>query len=275
MRFRSRHSQLNHVGSLYGGQVLAQALVAAARLTPGKAPHSAHGYFLRAGSAEAPVDYEVEALRDGRRVATRRVSALQAGKPIFHLHCSFVEPLGGFEHQLALPSGGAAPDALPGLAAYVAAHAERLSKRTVESYGAPFPLELRLIEPEGFFFDLLPEPKRAFWLRMPSAEEIEDPVLHRCLAAFLSDYWIAGVGAGTHVLPTDRTTLQILSLDHAMWFHRPTDFNEWHLYHQESPSASGGRGFNLGSIYRASDGALVASCAQEGLMRVRKPKPKG
>jgi acyl-CoA thioesterase-2 len=256
---------MNHAGALYGGQVLTQALLAAARLTPGKQPHSAHGYFLRAGSAEAPIDYEVETLREGRRAAARRVQALQDGKLIFHLHCSFIEPLHGFEHQVDAPAGLPRPEALQPRADYVAAHAERLSARTVADYGGPFPLDLRLIEPERFFFELLPEPKRGFWLRMPSADEIDDPVLHSCLAAFATDYWLGGVGAGAHVLATDRTTLQIISLDHGIWFHRPVRADEWLLYLTDSPSAQQGRGLARGLLYDQA-GALVATIAQECLL---------
>lgn len=264
-RFRSGRGQVNPGGTLYGGQVVGQALLAAARLTPGKQPHSLHGYFLRAGSAEASIDYEVELLRDGQRVASRRVSALQNGKLIFHLHCSFLTPLQGFEHQLGPPPGVPAPAVLPELSAYVAEHAARLSARTVASYTAPFPLELRLIEPEKYFFELLDAPKRGFWFRAPSAAEIDDPIVHQALIAFASDFWFAGVGAGAHVLPTDRDKLQILSLDHAVWFQRPARADRWLLFLMDSPSAHEGRAFCRGLLYDEA-GVLVAAGSQETLL---------
>lgn len=264
-RFRSRHGQANHAGSLYGGQLVGQALAAAIRTASGKTPHSLHGYFLRPGSAGAAIDYHVEALREGQRVATRRVSAHQGGKLLFHLHCSLATPLSGFEHQAARDERLPRPEALLPMADYVTAHAEALSTVTVASYCAPFPLELRLVEPERCFFELLPEPRRAFWVRVPSAAAVEDAVLHQCLLAFASDYWLAGVGAGAHVLPTDRSTLQIASLDHAVWFHRPVRADQWMLYVTDSPSAQQGRALCRGLLYDEA-GTLVASAAQEALM---------
>jgi acyl-CoA thioesterase-2 len=264
-RFRSRNAQANHTGSLYGGQFLGQALAAAIRTAPGKSPHSLHGYFLRPGSLEAPIDYQVEALRDGQRVAARRVSAYQGGKLVFHLHCSLAAPMCGFEHQLAQDERLPRPEALLPMADYVAAHAEALSAVTVASYCAPFPLELRLTDPEHCFFERLPEPRRAFWVRVPSAAAIEDAALHQCLIAFASDYWLAGVGAGAHVLPTDRGALQIASLDHAVWFHRPARADQWMLYVTDSPSAQQGRALCRGLLYDEA-GALVATTAQEALL---------
>lgn len=263
--FRSRSVQTNHTASAYGGQLLAQALAAAIRVTPKKQPHSLHAYFLRPGSPAAPIDYHVERLRDGRRIATRRVSAHQNGKQVFQMQCSFATAIDGFEHQIAAPLGqvpGPAEASL--LSEYVVRHAKDLPARAVTNYSGAFPLELRLVDPESCFFRLLAEPKRGFWVRMPSAAEIDDPALHRCLVAFASDYWLAGVAAGTHVPPTNRDTLQILSLDHAMWFHRPARADQWMLYLTDSPSAQEGRGLARGLLYDAA-GVLVAATAQECL----------
>jgi acyl-CoA thioesterase-2 len=276
-RFRSRYSQTNHTDALFGGQFIAQALAAAIRTTPGKTAHSLHGYFLRPGAAGSPIDYQVALLRDGQRVATRRVSAFQNSKLVFELLCSFAVPLAGFEHQAPAPDGIEGPEGLASLAEYVVANAPALSPLSVANYSAPFPLQLRLIEPERCFFELLPEPKRALWLRVPSAAEVDDAALHQCLLAFASDYWLLGVAAGAHALPTNRGTLQILSLDHAMWFHRPVRADGWLLYVTDSPSAQQGRGLARGLLYDTA-GTLVATVAQEGLLLPNAPpiqEPEG
>jgi len=265
-RFRSSYSQSNHTEALYGGQVLGQALAAASRTTAGQPAHSLHGYFLRGGAVDVPVDYNVELLRDGRRFAARRVAASQAGRLIFHMHCSFHDPEPGFAHQFAAPLDAPGPEGLAPLQDFVRANADRLPSAAVENYGAPFPLELRLIEPQQFFFDLLPELRRDFWVRMPSADAVDDSAMRQCLLAFLSDYWLAGVAAGRHISPTNRKNLLITSVDHAIWFHRPARADEWLLYRTDSPSAQQGRGLARGLLFNQA-GALVASTAQEAVMR--------
>ena len=266
--FRSRRSQANPSGALYGGQVLGQGLAAAMRTVSGWPAHSLHGYFLRGGSVDLPVEYRVAALRDGRRFAQRRVEAIQAGRAIFHMDCSFHDPEPGFDHQMAPPPGLPDPERLPSLAEFVTAEADRLSPIDVRNYGAPFPLELRLVEPRDFFFNRLRQPRRGFWVRMPSAAAVADPAQQQCLLAFLSDYWLAGVSAGQHQPPTGGNGLLIASLDHALWFHRPARADEWLYYDADSPSACEGRGLARGLLYDRA-GTLVASTVQEAVLRPR------
>jgi len=265
-RFRSRHNQRNHTEALYGGQVLGQALAAASRTAAGQPAHSLHGYFLRVGAVDMPVDYDVELLRDGRRFAARQVAASQAGRLIFHMHCSFHDPEPGFAHQFEAPLDAPGPEGLAPLQDFVRAHADRLSQAAVEKYGAPFPLELRLIEPQQFFFEPPTELRRDFWVRMPSAGAVDDSAMRQCLLAFLSDYWLAGVAAGRHISPTNRKNVRIVSVDHAIWFHRPARADQWLLYRTDSPSAQQGRGLARGLLFNQA-GALVASTAQEAVMR--------
>lgn len=248
--------------------MVGQALAAAARQAPGKSANSLHAYFLRAGSTREPVDYEVETLRDGRRFAVFRVSAFQDGKRIFHLHCSFMSSLPGFEHQTPCPSDVPGPEGLASVAEFVRARATELPTETVSIYSTAFPLEVRLIEPERTFFGRLDTPERAFWVRSPSAAELDDLALHQCVLAFVTDYWLVGVAASTHIPMRERNRVQIVSLDHSVWFHRPARADEWMLYVTDSPSAQEGRGLGRGLLYSA-DGALIASTVQEGLFTRR------
>jgi len=263
-RFRSHRTQPNHSASMFGGQLVGQALAAAAALAPGKRANSWHGYFLHAGSTQAPIDYEVETLREGRRFAVFRVSAFQDGKLIFHQHCSFMSSLPGFDHQAPCPTGLPGPEELATVAEFVGARAADLPTDTVSIYSTSFPLEVRLVEPERTFFGRYETPERAFWVRIPSAAELADPIMHQCVVAFVTDYWLVGVAATPHIPMRERNRMGIVSLDHAVWFHRPARADEWMLYVTDSPSAQEGRGLGRGLLYGA-DGALIASTAQEGL----------
>lgn len=267
LRFRNRHNHINHSNGLFGGQVMAQALAAATRTVADRPAHSLHGYFIRGGSIDLPVDYAVEAVRDGRRFATRAVVASQAGRIIFQMHCSFHDPEPGFEHRPDMPSDIPDPETLMSLRAFVAANADRLAPAAVRNYGAPFPFELRPIDPEAILVHGLDAPRRDFWTRMPSAAGIDDARLQQCLLTSLSDYWLAGVAAGQHILATTSQSFLITSLDHAIWFHRPVRADEWLLYRTDSPAAQQGRGLARGSLFDRQ-GRLVASTAQEALMRL-------
>src|SRR5215469_16458995 len=256
---------------IYGGQVIAQSLLAAYETVEERICHSLHCYFIRPGDPLIPIIFEVDRSRDGGSFTTRRVIAVQHGRQIFNLAASFQVAEEGFEHQSPMPDAPppetveddteARRRELAGAPAEMRAWLER-----------PQPIEMRTAGGRSFAGGEKLEPVQQVWFRAKDPIG-DDPHLQQVTLAYASDMSLLGTSVRPHGVGWGPAGgLMMASLDHAMWFHRPTDFNEWHLYHQESPSASGGRGFNLGSIYRLSDGALVASCAQEGLMRVRKPK---
>jgi acyl-CoA thioesterase II len=267
-RFRSRYSQDNYQGAIFGGQALAQALAAAQRTVSNWLPHTCTGYFLRGGGVAEPIDYDVEQVRNGRRYAARRVLASQAGKPIFDLLCSFHDPEAGFAHQRGDAADVPPPESLPSLMEFVKTHADRLPKRIVERHRIAFPVELRLIEPERIFFGEPEHSPRTYWFRMASAGSFEDPSAHRCLLAFMSDYWLAGTAGAPHRSPTSvNRDFSVASLNHSLWFHGPFRADEWLLYRTESPWAGEGRGMARGLIYEPG-GRLVASVVQEVSLRL-------
>jgi len=283
--FRNRLNQKNANDALFGGQVLAQALTAAthtmdaACARPGEGPgagpgagrsvHSLHGYFLRAGRADGPVIYQVDRTRDGGRFSTRRVIAIQEGEPIFHMECGFHAEEPGFDHQVALPEGMKRPDALMTLPELAASMGDRLPDWVRERWGRQEqPIEVKPVEPERFLQAEGADPQRAIWMRLPSGAGAS-PAEQSCLLAYLSDYWLAGTAALPHTVPMPGPSLFMASLDHAMWFHRPTQVENWLLFVCDSPSAQAGRGLARALIY-AEDGSLVASVAQEALLRPRK-----
>ena len=257
---------------IYGGQVIAQSLLAAYQTVEARVCHSLHCYFIRPGDPTVPIVFEVDRSRDGGSFTTRRVIAVQHGQQIFNLAASFQVQEEGFEHQSDMP---AAPH-WDEVEDDIVAARRRLRDAPPEARAwleRPQPIEMRSIggEPD----EVRPErlaPRQQVWFRAKDAIPA-DPHMHQVIMAYASDMSLLGTAIRPHAVSWQTPGMQTASLDHAMWFHRPSDFNEWHLYDQESPSASGGRGFNLGYIYRASDGALVASCAQEGLMRRRAVKP--
>ena len=256
---------------IYGGQVIAQSLLAAYETVEDRVCHSLHCYFIRPGDPAVPIIFDVDRARDGGSFTTRRVIAVQHGQQIFNLACSFQVEEEGFEHQAPMPP---APhwDEVEDDAVVRRRLNPNPSPEDLDWIDRAQPIEMRTVG--GRFDTARPEsrePRQQVWFR--ARDPIgADPHMHQVILAYASDMSLLGTAVRPHGVSWRTPGFQSASLDHAMWFHRPTDFNEWHLYHQESPSASGGRGFNLGYIYRASDGALVASCAQEGLMRMRKPK---
>ena len=214
---------------------------------------------------------KIREMKDARRAEGQTMTiAVQHGKQIFNLAASFQVPEQGYEHQSEMPKAPhwddveddterqriALKDAPPEARAWL---------------DRPQPIEMRTVDGRMDSAPKAREPVQQLWFRARDAIGA-DPHMHQVILAYASDMSLLGTSVQPHGVSWRTPGFQSASLDHAMWFHNPTDFNEWHLYHQESPSASGGRGFNLGSIYRASDGVLVASCAQEGLMRMRRPK---
>jgi acyl-CoA thioesterase-2 len=253
--------------SVFGGQVVAQALVAAQRtIDPARSAHSLHAYFLRPGDMKASIVYQVERLRDGKSFGTRRVLALQHGKPIFSLSASFQIAEQGLDHQASAPEAPP-PESLPTEQELRAQLAERVPEPLRRFLKREVGIEMRPVAPVDFFTPGRRDPIQQIWLRV--AEPLpDDPALHRALLAYASDFNLLGTSLLPHGITFFQGNLQGASLDHALWFHRPFRIDDWLLYQMESPSASGARGFNLGGFYTL-DGQRVASSAQEGLLRLR------
>lgn len=249
---------------IFGGQVVAQALLAAYKTVEGRVCHSLQSYFIRPGDPTIPVLYQVEHSRDGKSFTTRRVIAIQKGEQIFNLACSFQVPEDGFDHQNSMPDVPR-PDSVPDEnERWKVTFKDRPDelKRWVRNR----PIEMRPIDPINLL-DPKPAPsEHAIWLRA-TRDLGDDIVMNQALLAYASDFSLLGTALRPHGASW-MSGVQTASLDHIIWFHRPTNFAKWHLYVQDSPSASGARGFNRGSMYR-EDGVLVASVAQEGLMRKR------
>lgn len=264
---RSNYSGPSHwmpTGRVFGGQILAQgAIASAATVEADRAMHSMHGYFLRAGDVSKPVDYEVEVLRDGRSFSQRRVLASQNGTPILAVTASFQIPDHGIEHQEPLTVEVPGPDELP-TAASLLAGAPPIAQLAFDGYRA---FDIRHI-PSPIYLSVEGErtSHQAVWLKTLGTLD-GDQALHRAALAYASDYTILEPILRRHGLPWVYRGLNAASLDHAMWFHRDARVDEWLLYVQLSPSAQGGRGLSMGRIYN-QEGALIASVAQEGMVRI-------
>jgi acyl-CoA thioesterase-2 len=245
---------------IYGGQVVAQALAAAYRTIEGRDCHSLHSYFIRPGNPKLPILFQVDRARDGGSFSVRRVVAIQNGKQIFNLAASFQVPETGFEHQLPMPDAPP-PEALKNEEELRAEAGLDPSTRRI------WPVELKPCEPVPHGFVGAREPVDMCWFRtrLPLGDDV---AVNQCALAYGSDMTLMDASLRPHGVDWDSGRLQAASLDHAMWFHQATDFHDWHLFVQDSPSASGGRGFNRGQIY-ARDGRLVAEAAQEALIRWR------
>ncbi|ATE66495.1 acyl-CoA thioesterase [Rhizorhabdus dicambivorans] len=261
---------VNHIGHVFGGRLVAQALMSAVRTVEAMPPTSLHSYFLAPALASVPIEYRVTRLRDSRRFANRQVLAVQDGQPVFTLACQFHAPEDGFIHQAATMPDVPPPEDVPTLQQFVREHEDRLNFAAIRNFSGALPMEMRVIAPEAYFLDRLERPVRDFWFRLPGAAAVDDPRAQACLLAYGSDYWLAGVSATPHGFPTNSAELLISSLDHALWFHRPVRCDQWFLHHTESPSATDGLGFTRGQIFDR-DGRLMASTAQECLLRRLRP----
>ncbi|MCK6575376.1 acyl-CoA thioesterase II [Myxococcota bacterium] len=269
--FRGQSQDLGW-GTVYGGQVLGQALAAASMTVPeDRVAHSIHAYFLRPGDVRRPIVYDVDRIRDGGSFTTRRVVALQKGQPIFNLAASFQVPEPGFDHADEMPDAPD-PDALQSEQALLAAQLDRLPRVLRERALTERPLEMRPVNPSPN--PLAPAPQAArkmVWLRAVSRLP-DDPALHTALLAYASDWSLLTTALLPHGVTWLTPGMQVASIDHVMWFHRPVRMDEWVLHVIDSPSAQGARGLVRGRIF-TRDGRLVASTAQEGLMRLRPPTP--
>ncbi len=261
-------------GRVFGGQVIAQALVAARRtVAEEREAHSVHGYFLREGDLKAPIVYFVDRPRDGRSFTSRRVTAIQHGEAIFHLSASFHIQEDGVDHQVRMPSVPD-PESLPSELELVRARADRFPEHIRAIVTQDRPLDFRPVLPKDPWSRIeqqsVEEARRIVWFRVK--ERISDsPMLHQAVLAYASDYGFLPTALLPHGITFRDPRLFMASLDHAVWFHRPFRADEWLLYVSDSPSAYGARGFVRGSVFR-QDGTMVASMTQEGLMRLREPR---
>ncbi|HVC02028.1 MAG TPA: acyl-CoA thioesterase II [Steroidobacteraceae bacterium] len=250
---------------VFGGQVLGQALVAAAATVDvGRSVHSLHAYFLRRGDCNAPIVYEVDRARDGKHFAIRRVVAIQHGEQIFNMSASFQSPEPGFDHQSPMPAV-APPETLADGESYYRAALDALPERLHRLLELKRPFEFRPVEAPNILNPGRQAPIRHVWFRAVDRLP-DDEALHRSLLAYVSDYSLLETAMMPHGLSFASDGLVMASIDHAMWFHRAVRVDDWLLYATDSPSASGARGFARGKIF-ATDGRLVASTCQEGLMR--------
>jgi acyl-CoA thioesterase-2 len=266
------HSVPNGWQRVFGGQVIAQALVAAQRTVQGRAPHSLHAYFILPGDPAVTIEFEVERIRDGRSFTTRRVLARQRGAAIFALSASFQVEETGLEHAFPIPDAPD-PDSLADPVLSLAFAGETAQRRMLAFLERVSPIEIRPLDPTRYL-SRQPgegrEPRQSLWIRIAGGLP-EDSAIHRAALAYLSDLTLLDTVLAAHGHSLSGGKFQIASLDHAMWIHRPFRADEWLLYVQDSPNASGARGLVRGLIYSRS-GALVASMTQEGLLR-RRPDP--
>jgi acyl-CoA thioesterase II len=247
---------------VFGGQVLGQALVAASRTVEGRQVHSLHAYFLRRGDLSVPIVFEVDRSRDGGSFTSRRVVAIQHGQQILTMSASFQAAEPGLEHQAPMPAAPP-PESLRDLGEIEAEVIERMPHKAAGYFRNQRPFEFRAVSPDDYLTREKREARKLVWFRV-TGQLPDDQALHRCLLTYVSDYHLLATATMPHGV--NFLELQVASIDHAIWFHRDLRVDQWMLYEIESPSASGARGFSRGAIY-ARDGALVASVAQEGLIR--------
>lgn len=249
---------------VFGGQVLGQALSAAQHTVEDRVAHSLHAYFLRRGDVQAPIVYEVDRARDGGSFSVRRVVAIQHGRPIFNLAASFQRPEKGLEHHAEMPDVEG-PEGLSDATDVAPAVLEGLPEKMRRFLIADRPFEFRPLQPISLEPDKRP-PVKHVWIR--AVDRLPDEFsVHQNLLAYVSDYELLGTSVLPHGLAFGAENIQMASLDHALWFHRPFRIDEWLLYSFESPNASGARGLAHGRFFTV-DGTLIASAAQEGLIRV-------
>jgi len=252
---------------VFGGQVLGQALVAAARtVDAGRELHSLHGYFLLAGDPSRPIIYDVERIRDGGSFTTRRVKGIQHGRAIFSMSSSFHKLEEGFEHQAEMPAVPP-PEELPNPKDIISNLIDALPAAMRSYWSRERPIDMRVADLSRYLTRDKKSPVQHIWIRA-NGRLPDDPVVHQAVLAYASDFTLLDTALIAHGKLLFDADVQLASLDHGIWFHRPARADEWLLYVQDSPSAFGARGFCRGSIF-SRDGVLVASVVQEGLMRQR------
>ncbi|KJG14902.1 palmitoyl-CoA hydrolase [Photobacterium iliopiscarium] len=264
--FRGQSENLG-LPQVYGGQVIGQSLSAAQQtVDPERHLHSFHSYFLLPGNPEKPIIYDVETLRDGRSFSTRRVKAIQNGRPIFYLTASYQADEQGFEHQATMPNV-VGPEGLASESDLVESVAQYLPPKIVEMFGNKRPIEVRPVTVINPLKPTIAEPKQYLWIKT-NGEMPDELSIHQYMLAYASDWGFLTTSLHPHGVTLFSPNMQVATIDHSMWFHRPFKVDEWLLYVIESPSASGSRGIVRGEIYN-QQGQLVASAVQEGLIRQR------
>jgi acyl-CoA thioesterase II len=267
--FRGRSPQ-DRWQRVFGGQVIGQALVAACRTVEGRPPHSMHAYFLLGGDPKVPIIYEVDRIRDGKSFTTRRVKAIQHGQAIFSMSVSFHnDEVGPYVHQAVMPTVPS-PEELPGESAIKGA-LPQMPEPARRYYERERPIELRPVEYGRYLGQKNADGKFHVWIRA-TGRLPDDPAIHQCVLAYASDMTLLDAALAPHGRTLFERNFMAASLDHALWLHRPFRADDWLLYAQDSPNLHGARGFSRGLIF-ARDGTLVASVAQEGLVRERREKP--
>lgn len=269
--FRGRSPQVGWQ-RVFGGQVIGQALVAACRTVERRLPHSMHAYFILPGDPSVPIIYEVEHLRDGKSFTTRRVKAIQHGQPIFAMSVSFHVPEEtAFDHQAQMPDVPP-PEKLPSDAEVRERILPTMPDPVRRYYERERPIELRPVEYDRYAGKKLSDGKFSIWIRT-TGRLPDDPAIHQCVLAYASDMTLLDTAMVPHGRTLFEKDFMAASLDHALWLHRPFRADEWLLYAQDSPNLHGARGFARGLIFK-QDGTLVASVAQEGLVRERTQTPR-
>jgi len=251
---------------VFGGQVIGQALVAANRTVNGRLAHSLHAYFLRAGDPSVPIIYNVDRIRDGGSFTTRRVVAVQHGQAIFSMAASFHREETGLEHQIKMPEVPP-PESLPSEAELKACLIDRVPPQVKAYWERERPIEIRPVDLSRYLTPGNHAPSQQVWIRA-TGELPNDQSLHQCVLAYSSDFTLLDTALIAHGRFVFDPKLMLASLDHALWFHRKLRADEWLLYAQDSPISGGGRAFCRGMLF-TRDGKLVASTAQEGLLRER------
>jgi acyl-CoA thioesterase II len=254
---------------IFGGHVIAQALMAAYRTVPDRLCHSLHAYFIRPGDPKVPVIYQVDRARDGGSFTTRRVVAIQHGKQILNLSASFHLDEDGWDYQHDMPQV-AGPEHWLDRPELRKPYIDRIPEKHLSDFLRERPIDIREVEPRDLLDPQKADDRNYLWFRMQAAKG-QGPQMQHCLLAYASDMNLLGSSLRPHGLTWFKGGVMTASLDHAMWFHAPIQFEDWHLYALDAPFTGGARGFNRGLIY-TQDGRLVASVAQEGLMRPLKPK---
>jgi acyl-CoA thioesterase-2 len=253
---------------VFGGQVLGQALMAAARTVDAdRSVHSLHGYFLLAGDPSRPIVYDVERIRDGGSFTTRRVKAIQHGRPIFSMSSSFHKAEPGFDHQSEMPQVPP-PEELANPKDLIAGLIDALPQSMRSYWSRERPIDMRVVDVSRYLTRDKKVPLQHIWIRA-NGKLPDDPAIHQAVLAYASDFTLLDTALIAHGKLLFDADVQLASLDHALWYHRPFRADEWLLYVQDSPNAYGARGFCRGSIF-TREGTLIASVVQEGLMRERR-----